>query len=128
MFVRAVLIALTFVLAGCGSDPAESAFPGEIGAPCATRDDCNEGLLCALDYDQTLDYSDCFMPCAGEGGTCPAGSFCANDSSGADDPYPWVCRRECTDDAGCAELHPDATACKEFTGNPAGRKSCGIRG
>lgn len=125
--MRALILALaTCWLLACGDDPAaESAFPGEIGAPCATRDDCNEGLLCALDYDATLDYSDCFMPCTGEGSPCPAGSFCAHDE-GADAAYPWVCRRECTDDAGCAKLHPDATTCQEFAGNPAGKKSCGI--
>lgn len=117
------------IVAGCGGDPAaESAFPGEIGAPCTTRADCNEGLLCALDYDASLDYSDCFMPCSGEGSTCPSGSFCAYAASGDDDPYPWMCRRECTDDAGCFELHPDATGCREYTGNPAGKKSCGIKG
>jgi hypothetical protein len=124
--LRGLLVAL--VVASCGADPAaESAFPGELGAPCTTREDCDEGLLCTLEYDADADYSDCFMPCTGEGGTCPAGSFCALRAS-AEDPYPWVCRRECNEDAGCFELHPDATACKEFTGNPAGKKSCGIKG
>ncbi len=129
MLARALLLVTTLALAACaGASDDVSMYPGELGAPCATAADCNEGLLCSKQLNESEDYSDCYMPCSGEGGTCPEGSFCAYRATSPTDPRPWVCRRACTDDDFCLDLHPDATGCKEYSGNPEGKLSCGIKG
>jgi len=122
-------VVLLLGLWACGGESSKtSKYPGELGAPCATADECAEGLLCSKQLNPDEDYSDCYMPCSGDGGTCPEGGFCAYRATSPDDPRPWVCRRECADDAFCSDLHPDATACTQFSGNPEGRLSCGIKG
>jgi len=74
MMMRAMLIAITLVIVGCGGD--DGALPGEpIGASCDTNTDCQTGVC--------WDFHDHDMLCAGKvcSTACTADAQCVDAAS-----------------------------------------------
>lgn len=129
--IALILFGVSTSVAACGGDDerATSEYPGEMGASCEDKADCDGDLLCTATLDPETTYAYCFRSCD-DAHPCPEGSFCAlaQEPVASAGGFAHICERACDSTAFCRSLNPDATACKNFTGNPEGKLSCGIKG
>lgn len=131
------LLVLVWAWVACGSEngPA-SKHPGELGAPCSSKADCNGDSLCTTDVDAQQEEAYCYVECD-EDGACPEGNLCVMTSfvnAQQQVTRTQICQPRCSDDAFCIDVHPDRPSCQAWNGVPVSEQSddeptyCGIGG
>lgn len=92
---RAVVMALTTLLAACGDDgPSGVGNEGDVvGGPCEGSGDCADGSECLSDGD--FPGGMCTVACSSDA-DCPEGSLCVSSDGG-------TCLLPCNDDADCRD-------------------------
>jgi hypothetical protein len=129
-------LALSLLVACGGEEEKESKYPGELGAPCSRKSDCDGDALCTADVDAQDDAPHCYVPCS-EDAPCAEGSVCiklAFVDADKQVTHAQICQPTCSDNAFCSDLHPDRSSCQAWNGQPPSEQSddaptyCGIAG
>ncbi len=90
------LLTIATAVAACGSPASEV---GASGASCTEAKDCS-GSVCLTSKDFPGGY--CSQGCKkGDPSSCPSGSVCIDDASGAPKGVEAVCYKTCDRDADC---------------------------